>query len=117
LEAGVGYEIGGVVVSTSDASHRSSTTDSIYALELVVKKSKAGVKAELVVHRAVREGFDFERDMSSFVIKAGLLSGKGGFEIRLNDLVYVKDETDINAPDAVVGPVRYRVAGVANAVL
>jgi hypothetical protein len=38
----------------------------------------------------------------------------GTFRITIKRLVLIADETEINAADAVVGPVRYYVAGTVN---
>jgi hypothetical protein len=67
---------------------------------------------------ALEKGSDIPEIIDEMTITAQLLRDTyeyrqfGTFRITIKRLVLVSDETEINAPDTVVGPVRYYVAGV-----
>jgi hypothetical protein len=87
----------------------------IYGLTLSVKKER-GTKTEVRIHRVLEQG-DFPSLIESVEITAQLLRDKyenrhyGMFRITLTRLVLVSDETAIDCTDAVIGPLRYYVAG------
>jgi hypothetical protein len=88
----------------------------IYGITLVSKKV-GGTKTELWIKRALEDTHDLPALIDEIVINAQLLRDKyeyrkyGLFRITLNRLVLVSDETEIDAADTVIGPVRYYVAG------
>jgi hypothetical protein len=88
----------------------------IYGLTLVSKKV-GGTKTELWIKRALEDTHDLPTVIDEIVITAQLLRDiyeyrqYGSFRITLRRLVLVSDETEINAVDTVIGPVRYYVAG------
>jgi hypothetical protein len=88
----------------------------IYGITLVSKKV-GGTKTELWIKRALEAVSDLPAVIDEIVITAQLLRDTyeyrqyGVFRITLRRLVLVSDETEINAVDTVIGPVRYYVAG------
>jgi hypothetical protein len=88
----------------------------IYGLTLISKK-QGGTKTELWIKRALEQGSDIPENIEEITIMAQLLCDKyeyrwfGTFRITLKYLVMVSDETEINAVDAVIGPLRYYVSG------
>jgi len=88
----------------------------IYGITLVSKK-EGGTKTELWIKRSLQQGGDIPAIIKEIIITAHLLRDKyehryfGTFQITLKKLALVSDETEINAVDAVIGPLRYCVAG------
>jgi hypothetical protein len=92
----------------------------IYGLTLSTKK-EGGTKTELWIKRSLEHGGDLPGVIEELTITAQLLRDKyeyryfGMFHITLKGLVLVSDETAIDSADAVIGPLRYYVAGTVNA--
>ena len=98
----------------------------IYGLTLSAKKEE-GTKTELWIKRRLESGgyathsYDIPDLIDELSITAQLLRDKyeyrhfGLFRITLTRLVLTSDETEINAPDAVIGPLRFYVAGTVKA--
>jgi hypothetical protein len=88
----------------------------IYGLTLSTKK-EGGTKTELWIKRVLEEGGDFPDLIEELTITAQLLRDKyeyrhyGMFRITLTRLVLVSDETAVDCADALIGPLRYYVAG------
>jgi hypothetical protein len=88
----------------------------IYGMTLMSKKV-GGTKTELWIKRALQKGNDIPELIEDITITAQLLRDKyeqrhfGTFRITLKRLVLVSDETETNAADTVIGPIRYYVAG------
>jgi hypothetical protein len=88
----------------------------IYGITLVSKK-QGGTKTELWIKRALDKGYDLPELIEEIVITAQLLRDIyeykrfGIFRITIKRLILVSDETEINAADTVIGPLRYYVAG------
>ena len=109
----------------------------IYGITLASKKI-GGTKTELWIKRTKEQGPDIPENIEEMTITAQLLrdaygpSGRTGeegyygshsaaflnenryygtFRITINKLVFISDETEVNASGAVMGPVRYYVAG------
>ncbi|MDR0442547.1 MAG: hypothetical protein LBH44_03975 [Treponema sp.] len=88
----------------------------IYGTTLISKKI-GGTKTELWIKRALEQGQDLPHLIEEFTITAQLLRDTyevkhyGSFCITLKRLVLVADETEINTSGAVIGPLRYYVAG------
>jgi hypothetical protein len=88
----------------------------VYGMTLMSKKM-GGTKTELWIKRALENVSDLPAIIDEVVISAQLLSDTyehkhyGLFRITLKRLVLVSDETEVNSFDAVIGPVRYYVAG------
>jgi hypothetical protein len=88
----------------------------IYGLTLVSKKV-GGTRTELWIKRALERGSDLPETIEEIVITAQLLRDIyeykrfGIFRITIKRLVLLSDETEINAVDTVVGPLRYYGAG------
>jgi hypothetical protein len=93
---------------------------SIYGLTLAVQK-EGGTKTELWIKRALEHGGDLPQLIEELTITAQLLREKyeyrhyGMFRITLTRLVLSADETVVDTADAVIGPLRYYVAGTVNA--
>jgi hypothetical protein len=89
----------------------------IYGITLVSKKI-GGTKTELWIKRALQQGTDIPAIIEEMTITAQLLRDKyenryyGTFRITLKRLVLIRDETEVNAADTVIGPLRYYVAGM-----
>jgi hypothetical protein len=92
----------------------------IYGITLVSKK-EGGTKTELWIKRVLEQGSDLPGVIEEMIINAQLLRDKyeyryyGTFRITLKRLVLVSDEINIDSAGAVMGPVRYFVAGNVNA--
>ncbi|MDR2435630.1 MAG: hypothetical protein LBD47_13845 [Treponema sp.] len=92
----------------------------IYSFTLTTKK-EGGTRTELRIKRALKQGGDLPDPIEELTITAQLLRDKyeyrhfGMFCITLTRLVMVSDETAIDCADAVIGPLRYYVAGTVNA--
>jgi hypothetical protein len=82
-----------------------------------MSKKVGGTKTELWIKRALQKGNDIPGLIEDITITAQLLRTQyeqrhyGIFRITLKRLVLVSDETEINAADTVIGPIRYYVAG------
>jgi hypothetical protein len=92
----------------------------IYGLTLSVKKV-GGTKTELWIKRSLEHGGDLPEIIEELTITAQLLRDNyeyryfGMFRITLIRLVLLSDETAVDSADAVIGPLRYYVAGTVNA--
>jgi hypothetical protein len=90
----------------------------IYGLTVSAKK-EGGTKTELWIKRSLEYGGDLPEIIEELVITAQLLREKyehrhyGMFRLILSRLVLTADETEVNSADAVIGPLRYYVAGTA----
>jgi hypothetical protein len=88
----------------------------IYGLTVSAKK-EGGTKTELWIKRSLQQGSDLPGIIEELTITAQLLREKyeyrhyGMFRITLKRLVLAADETAIDCADAVIGPLRYYVAG------
>jgi hypothetical protein len=88
----------------------------IYGLTLVSKK-QGGTKTELWIKRALQPSADIPAIIEEMTITAQLLRDKyeyryfGTFRITINRLVLIAEETEVNGAGAVIGPLRYYVAG------
>lgn len=88
----------------------------IYGITLVSNK-KSRTKTELWIKRALVHGVELPAIIDEMIITAQLLRDRyedryyGTFQITLKRLVLVSDETEINAVDSVMGPVRYFING------
>jgi len=88
----------------------------IYGFTLSTKKEK-GVKTELWIKRVLKTCDDIPATIDELTITARLMRDKyenrhfGTFRITFKNCFLVSNETTINAPDAVVGPLRYLVNG------
>jgi hypothetical protein len=92
----------------------------VYGLTLSTKK-KGGTRTELRIKRALEHGEDIPGIIDELTITAQLLRDNyeyryyGMFRITLTRLVLLSDETVVDCADAVIGPLRYYVAGTVNA--
>jgi hypothetical protein len=92
----------------------------IYGLTLAAKK-EGGTKTELWIKRSLEQGGDLPQFIEELTVTAQLLREKyeyrhyGMFRITLKRLVLTADETAVDTADAVIGPLRYYVAGTVNA--
>jgi len=99
-------------------SYRINSTEhtNIYGVTLSVTK-EGGTKSELWIKRVLNSGDDLPNVIDELTITAALLRDKyenrhyGTFRITLKRLVLSSDETIIDSVDAVMGPLRYYVAG------
>jgi hypothetical protein len=88
----------------------------IYGLTLLTKKA-GGAITELWIKRSLNRGPDIPELIEELIITAQLLRDKyelrhfGMFTITLRRLVFIADETEVNTAGAVIGPLRYYVAG------
>lgn len=94
----------------------------IYGITIVTKK-EGGTKTELWIKRSLeKSGYashssDIPEIIEEMTIEAELLRDKyeyrffGSFRITIERMVSVSDETSINTSGAVIGPLRYYVAG------
>jgi hypothetical protein len=102
-EDGVKYEING------------NKTANIYSLTLTTAK-KAGTHTEVRIHRALCNE-ELPSAIESLTVTARLLRDHyewrlpGTFRLHLSKLLLMADETAVDAPDAVIGPLRYYAAG------
>jgi hypothetical protein len=109
-EDGVSYEING------------EKTGNIYGLTLTAAK-KGGTHTEVRIHRILlNEGLEMRseepgKSIDSLTVTARLFRDTyeyrafGCFRLHLSKLLLMADETAIDAPDTVIGPLRYFVAG------
>jgi hypothetical protein len=92
----------------------------IYGLTLSARK-EGGTKTELWIKRVLEHGGDIPGIIEELTITAQLLRDNyeyryfGMFRVTLKGLVLVSDETAVDSADAVIGPLRYYVAGTVNA--
>jgi hypothetical protein len=92
----------------------------VYGLTLSAKK-KGGTRTELWIKRSLEHGGDIPGVIEELTITAQLLRDKyeyrhyGTFRITLTRLVVTSDETVVDCADAIIGPLRYYVAGTVNA--
>ena len=92
----------------------------IYGVTLVSQKD-GGTKTELWIKRVLNVASDLPVIIDEFTFTAQLLRDAyecrhfGMFKITLKRLVLTSDETNVNSSDAVVGPLRYYVAGSVSA--
>ena len=88
----------------------------IYGVTLSVNKTD-GVRAELLIKRALENGGDLPQNIEEMSMTALLLKDKhlrrrfGIFKVTLKRLVLISDETAVEAADSVIGPLRYYAAG------
>ena len=88
----------------------------IYGLTISTKKED-GTKTELWIKRILGEGPDLPELIEELTVTAQLLRDKyeyryyGMFRLTLTRLVLTADETAVDCADAVIGPLRYYVAG------
>jgi len=88
----------------------------IYGVTLASKK-EGGTKTELWIKRVLQPGLDVPEIIEEMTITAQLLRDVyefrryGMFRITIKRLVLTADETVIDTDDAVIGPLRYYVAG------
>jgi hypothetical protein len=81
------------------------------------KKKQGGTRTELWVKRVLEQASDLPGVIEEMTVTAQLLRTQyeyryyGTFRITVKQLVLVSDETEINSTGAVMGPVRYYVAG------
>jgi hypothetical protein len=105
---GVTYKINGI-------EHKN-----IYGLTITAQKEE-GTKTELRIKRSLEKGPDIPSLIDELTITAQLFREKyeyrhfGLFRLTLTRLVLLADETEINAADAIIGPMRYYVAGTVKA--
>jgi hypothetical protein len=92
----------------------------IYGLTVAAKK-EGGTKTELWIKRVLEPGTDIPDLIEELTVTAQLLRDKyeyqhyGMFRITLKRLVLTADETAVDTADAVIGPLRYYVAGTVHA--
>jgi hypothetical protein len=117
-------EMYGTVIGTEERFNGDNVTyqingkeyTNIYGITLISKKV-GGTKTELWIKRALQSENDIPALIEEITVTAQLLRDKyeyrryGTFRITLKRLVLVSDETEINAADTVIGPIRYYVAG------
>jgi hypothetical protein len=103
-EDGVKYEING------------NKTANIYGLTLTTAK-KAGTHTEVRIHRILRRNEELPGAVDRLTVTARLFRGHyewrlpGTFRLHFSKLLLMADETAVDAPDAVIGSLRYFVAG------
>jgi hypothetical protein len=113
---------GGERFSGDCVSYRINGLDyqNIYGLTLTVKK-EGGTRTELWIKRSMEQGGDMPPLIEELTISAQLLREGyeyrrfGMFRITISRLALVSDETGIGSAGAVIGPLRYYVAGAVNA--
>jgi len=92
----------------------------IYGITLSVKKI-GGTKTEIWIKRILPIKNDLPECIDEFVIIGRLVlknferSNYGLFSIKLKNLVLISDETNVNAADTVIDPLRYYVSGTVSA--
>jgi hypothetical protein len=92
----------------------------IYGLTIAARK-EGGTKTELWIKRVLEPETDIPDLIDELTITAQLLREKyeyrhyGMFRITLKRLVLTADERAVDTADAVIGPLRYYVAGTVNA--
>jgi len=88
----------------------------IYGLTAAARK-EGGTQTELWMRRVLRNGPDMPHVIDELAVTAKLARDVygsryfGTFRICFYNLVKISDETNVNSPDAVIGPVRYYVSG------
>jgi hypothetical protein len=88
----------------------------IYGVTIQCKKEN-GTKTEVWIKRVLEIGNEIPEHIEELMITVRLLRDSyeygrfGTFRIRLNNLVLVTDETNVESPDAVMGLLRYAVNG------
>jgi hypothetical protein len=88
----------------------------IYGLTIAAKKEN-GTKTEIWIKRSLERGSDLPGIIDEMTVTAQLLRDTyeykrfGLFRITLKRLVMTSDETEINTPDTLIGPLRYYVSG------
>jgi hypothetical protein len=94
----------------------------IYGVTLLSKK-RGGTKTEIWIKRALQKGgfatqsLDIPSDIEELVITAQLIKDRyeyrhfGTFRIKIKRLVFISDETEVNANGAVISPLRFYVSG------
>jgi hypothetical protein len=96
--------------------------ENIYGLTLATKKdggtrTEIWIKRVLVINDKLENSFELPQIIDEMTITAQLLQEKyehrhfGMFRITVKRLVLISDETNVNSTDAVIGPLRYYVAG------
>jgi hypothetical protein len=114
-EAGERFNGDGVTYKINGKEHKN-----IYGLTMSAKKEE-GTKTELWIKRSLVKGLEIPDLIDELTITAQLFRDKyefrhfGMFRLTLTRLVLTADETDINSFDAVIGPMRYYVAGTVKA--
>jgi hypothetical protein len=89
----------------------------IYGITIMSKK-QVGTNTELWIKRSLQQGGDIPAVIDEVCITVQLIRDKyknryyGTFHITIKNLVLISDETEINAVDAVIGPLRYYVSGM-----
>jgi hypothetical protein len=104
------------------ATYRINGTEyhNIYGLTLSAKK-ESGTKTELWIKRSLEHGGDLPGLIEELTITVQQLRDKyeyrcySMFRITMTRLVLISDETAVDSADAVIGPLRYYVAGTVNA--
>jgi hypothetical protein len=92
----------------------------IYGLTVSAKK-EGGTKTELWIKRVLGKGADLPEIIEELTVTAQLLRDKyeyryyGMFRLTLTRLVLTANETAVDTGGAVIGPLRYYVAGTVNA--
>jgi hypothetical protein len=92
----------------------------IYGLTMTSRK-EGGTKTELWIKRILEPGADLPDLIEELTITAQLLREKyeyryyGMFRLTLTRLVLTADETAVDSGGAMIGPLRYYVAGTVNA--
>jgi hypothetical protein len=117
-EQGECFHSGCVVYSIQDTSTGSVSDiyQNIYGLTIQCTKEN-GIKTEVWIKRVLEIGKEIPEHIEELMITARLLrdsyeaSRFGTFRIRLNNLVLITDETNIESSDAVMGLLRYAVIG------
>jgi hypothetical protein len=91
----------------------------IYGLTFLAKK-EGGTKTELWIKRVLPQGPYLPGIIEELIITAQLLRDTyeyrhyGMFQLTITRLVLTADETTVDCADAVIGPLRYYVAGAVN---
>jgi len=107
-EDGVRYSIDGIEVSPN----------SIYGMTLTIRKTDS-IHAEAYIHRALQN--ELPETIQTLCVTAKLFRTRyegrhyGTFRITLTNLLLMSDETAVDSPGAVVGPLRYYCAGAVTA--
>jgi hypothetical protein len=103
-EPGVRYAVNG------------SENRNIYGLTVTAART-GGTETEVRIHRVMKSGGKFPAVIETLRITARLFVDKyeareyGRFILRLSNLLLMADETAVDAPGAVTGPLRYYMAG------
>jgi len=111
-ETGERFHGNGVIYKVNGKEHKN-----IYGITLTAQKDE-GIKTELWIKRVLEQGPDLPHLIDDFTLIAQLYRENyefrnfGMFRLSFKNVVLNSDETVINASDAVIGPIRYYVAGV-----